>query len=694
MLKVELQFTMIQRRGHRNLNQRFEIVKTLGQGTYGKVKLAVEKKTGRQYAIKSIRKKKIATKQDLGRIRREIEIMSTLGHPHIISVYEVFENSDKIILVMEYASGGELYDYINRKNGLSTSEARRFFRQIVSAVHYLHMHNIVHRDLKLENIVLDKNGNVKIADFGLSNIYADDHMLNTFCGSPLYASPEIVNGQPYSGPEVDCWSLGVLLYTFVYGAMPFDGSDFQRLRRQITDGNYMEPRKPSDATGLIRHLLTPDPKKRATIEAICRHWWINLGYDCTPIEQYPPIKLIDVTRLGESISLAHLRRNSSSDSDGEIDDTPPIQAALPVKGILKKTKSVSTDDEDDAVVSKSITSQDGSTDVFEYSPVGTQKSSSPSDGLVMPDLNRKPRRGILKNKQPSYSDSGCGLDDTELLLVAPSGGFECQSKDSGNSYDLSDIEAVLGEYNDVTDTTESAHHDSAHTESVHINGAHTGTAGCLSSTERTVNGFDAQTSACESRSYDRLNDGNELPHFYSTLSISSFAHGGIVSSTPLQPVKGILKRRRKLSTERDPTWRYSLGSQGSNSSGDILDFSFDSADTDTYLSDYLTTVAETKAQIFGNGCLEAATDDDDYGPPPPLPRTAPPQHRHSGIYIDNADNIPVTQNGTDVEDIMSRLHVGPASKMTPCVVESVDFFDLAEARQVCQQALTIGSNWG
>ena len=437
----------------------------------------------------------------------------------------------------------------------------------------------------------------------------------------------------------------------------------------------------TDATGLIRHLLTPDPKKRATIEAICRHWWINLGYDCTPIEQYPPIKLIDVTRLGESISLAHSQRNSSSDSDGEVDDTPPIQTALPVKGILKKTKSVSTDDEDDAIVSKDVTSPDGSTDVFEDSLIGTQKSSSPFDGVAVPDLTRKPRRGILKNKQPSYSDSGCGLDDTELLLATPPCGYECQSKDSGNSYDLSDIEAVLGECSDVKDTTDSAHADSA---------------GCVSPTERTTNGFEGHTSACESRSYDRLNDGGDLPH--SALGVSSFAHGGIVSSTPLQPVKGILKRRRKLSTERDPTWRYSLGSQGSNSSGDILDFSYDSADADTYLSDYLATVAETKPQIFDNGCLETVTDDDDYGPPPPLPRTAPPQHRHSGIYLDDdddiADHIPVTPNGTDLGDIMSRLHISPPTKRQPCIVDSVDFFDLAEARQVCQQALTIGSNWG
>ena len=435
----------------------------------------------------------------------------------------------------------------------------------------------------------------------------------------------------------------------------------------------------TDSTGLIRHLLTTDPKKRATIDAICRHWWINLGYDCTPIEQYPPIKLIDVASLGESInsdSTPSQRNSLSSDSDGE--NALPIQTALPVKGILKKTKSISTDDEDEVIVSESMASLGDSTDVFEDSSpdVVTQKLSSPVNSFVVPDLSRKPRRGILKNNRPSYSDSGCGLDDTDLLLVAPSGSFECSTKDSGNSYDLSDIEAVLGSYEDMKDSNTSAHTD---------------TSSCLSSTERTVNCVDERISVGESRSCDTLDDSSELPHFNSSLCITSFAHGGVVSSTPTQPVKSILKRRRKLSTERDPTWRYSLGSQGSNSSGDILDFSYDSADADTYLSDCLTTVAETKAQIFDNSCLETAADDDDYGPPPPLPRSAPPQHRHSGIYIDDdANSIPVTQDGSDLEDIMSRLQ---ASKLQPCI-ESVDFFDLTEARQVCQQALSIGNNWG
>lgn len=182
------------------------------------------------------------------------------------------------MLVMEFAAGGELYDYLSERKVLTEDEARRVFRQISTAVYYCHKHKICHRDLKLENILLDEHGNAKIADFGLSNVFDDQRLLATFCGSPLYASPEIVKGTPYQGPEVDCWSLGVLLYTLVYGAMPFDGSNFKRLVKQISQGDYYEPKKPSPASPLIREMLTVCPQRRANIEQICSHWWVNQGY--------------------------------------------------------------------------------------------------------------------------------------------------------------------------------------------------------------------------------------------------------------------------------------------------------------------------------------------------------------------------------------------------------------------------------
>ncbi|KAH8284174.1 hypothetical protein KR054_011661 [Drosophila jambulina] len=259
----------------KKLRQRFDIIKKLGQGTYGKVQLGINKETGQEVAIKTIKKCKIEAEADLVRIRREVQIMSSVHHPNIIHIYEVFENREKMVLVMEFAAGGELYDYLSERKVLSEEEARRIFRQVATAVYYCHKHKICHRDLKLENILLDEKGNAKIADFGLSNVFDDQRLLGTFCGSPLYASPEIVEGTPYQGPEVDCWSLGVLLYTLVYGSMPFDGSNFKRLVKQISQGDYYEPRKPSRASTLIRDMLTVCPKKRATIEQICSHWWVN-----------------------------------------------------------------------------------------------------------------------------------------------------------------------------------------------------------------------------------------------------------------------------------------------------------------------------------------------------------------------------------------------------------------------------------
>uniref|UniRef100_A0A8C7Y056 non-specific serine/threonine protein kinase n=1 Tax=Oryzias sinensis TaxID=183150 RepID=A0A8C7Y056_9TELE len=262
-----------------NLKHRYEVMETLGKGTYGKVKKAVERASLRTVAIKSIRKDRITDDLERIHIQREIEITSSLCHPNIIRFHEVFESRDKIVIVMEFASRGELYDYIQERRRLPEAEARSIFRQITSAVHYCHKNGVVHRDLKLENILLDQDLNVKLADFGLSNNFHRGSLLQTYCGSPLYASPEIVKGLPYVGPEVDCWALGVLLYTLVYSSMPFDGTSHAKLTDQISQGRYHRANPPSDACSLIDWLLTVRVEDRATIEDVANHWWVNWGYE-------------------------------------------------------------------------------------------------------------------------------------------------------------------------------------------------------------------------------------------------------------------------------------------------------------------------------------------------------------------------------------------------------------------------------
>ncbi|XP_059189371.1 NUAK family SNF1-like kinase 1 [Centropristis striata] len=262
-----------------NLKHRYEVMETLGKGTYGKVKKAVERASLKTVAIKSIRKERITDDLDRIHIQREIEITASLRHSNIIRFHEVFESRDKIVIVMEYASRGELYDYIQERRRLPETEARDIFRQITSAVHYCHKNGVVHRDLKLENILLDQDFKVKLADFGLSNNFQRGTLLQTYCGSPLYAAPEIVKGLPYQGPEVDCWALGVLLYALVYSSMPFDGASHATLTEQISQGRYRRPNPPSDACALIDWLLTVRVDERATIEDVANHWWVNWGFE-------------------------------------------------------------------------------------------------------------------------------------------------------------------------------------------------------------------------------------------------------------------------------------------------------------------------------------------------------------------------------------------------------------------------------
>ena len=244
----------------------YRLSKTLGIGAFGKVKLAEHVTTGHKVAVKILNRAKIVALDMTEKVKREINILQRCTHPHIIRLYEVIDTPTDIFVVMEYVSNGELFDYIVSKGRLAPDEARHFFHQIVSGVEYCHYHHIVHRDLKPENLLLDADNNIKIADFGLSNVMRDGEFLRTSCGSPNYAAPEVISGHLYAGPEVDVWSCGVILYALLCGSLPFDDESIPNLFKKIKSGMYSLPSHLSQlARDLIPRMLVVDPMKRVTV---------------------------------------------------------------------------------------------------------------------------------------------------------------------------------------------------------------------------------------------------------------------------------------------------------------------------------------------------------------------------------------------------------------------------------------------
>ncbi|GAA5831496.1 hypothetical protein JCM11251_004044 [Rhodosporidiobolus azoricus] len=263
----------------------YEIQETLGTGSFGKVKLAKHARTGLKVAMKFISKRKISTAEMSNRVHREIQYLSLLRHPHIIKLYDVISTPTDIIMVIEYLSG-ELFDYIVRRGKMPEEEARRFFQQIMSALDYCHSHNIVHRDLKPENLLLDENLNVKIADFGLSNIMRDGDFLKTSCGSPNYAAPEVISGKLYAGPEIDIWSCGVILYVMLCGRLPFDDDHIPLLFKKINGGIFaLPPFLSPESRSLLSRMLTVDSNKRIKLHEIRQLPWFQRDL---PSYLFPP----------------------------------------------------------------------------------------------------------------------------------------------------------------------------------------------------------------------------------------------------------------------------------------------------------------------------------------------------------------------------------------------------------------------
>ncbi|KAM6969469.1 MAP/microtubule affinity-regulating kinase 3a isoform 14-T19 [Tautogolabrus adspersus] len=285
----------------------YRLLKTIGKGNFAKVKLARHILTGREVAIKIIDKTQL-NPNSLQKLFREVRIMKILNHPNIVKLFEVIETERTLYLVMEYASGGEVFDYLVAHGRMKEKEARAKFRQIVSAVQYCHQKHIVHRDLKAENLLLDADMNIKIADFGFSNEFTMGNKLDTFCGSPPYAAPELFQGKKYDGPEVDVWSLGVILYTLVSGSLPFDGQNLKELRERVLRGKYRIPFYMStDCENLLKRFLVLNPAKRGTLEQIMKDRWINAGFEEDELKPYtePELDITDQKRIDVMVGMGY-----------------------------------------------------------------------------------------------------------------------------------------------------------------------------------------------------------------------------------------------------------------------------------------------------------------------------------------------------------------------------------------------------
>ncbi|KAI0336992.1 Pkinase-domain-containing protein [Trametopsis cervina] len=264
----------------------YTLGKVIGEGTYGKVRMGTHRLTGARVAIKQIPKGMSAS------LTREIHHHRQLHHPHVTQLFEVIATENNIWLVTELCSGGELFDYLAEKGRLSEEETRIFFGQLCLAVAYVHEKGIVHRDLKLENVLLDERCRVKLGDFGFTREFERGVLLETFCGTTGYASPEMLLSQKYLGPgtlqqhlliQVDVWSLGVILYTLLTGMLPFDDDDESIMRAKVIRGEFEDPEWLSDdARDLLRNVLQVEPTKRFTIEQILSHSWFTSPKNAPP----------------------------------------------------------------------------------------------------------------------------------------------------------------------------------------------------------------------------------------------------------------------------------------------------------------------------------------------------------------------------------------------------------------------------
>ncbi|KAG8379226.1 hypothetical protein BUALT_Bualt07G0066500 [Buddleja alternifolia] len=377
-----------------SLLRNYRLGKTLGHGSFGKVKIAEHIRTGLKVAIKILNRRRMKSPDMEEKVRREIKICRLFVHPHVIRLYEVIETPSDIYVIMEYVTRGELFDYIVEKGRLHENEARHFFQQIIAGLEYCHRNMVVHRDLKPENLLLDLKGNVKVADFGLSNIMRDGHFLRTSCGSPNYAAPEVVSGKLYAGPEVDIWSCGVILYALLCGALPFDDENIPNLFKKIKSGMYTLPSHLSTgARDLIPRMLVVDPMKRITTREIRQHPWFKVNLPrylaVTPPNATEHLKKLDEEIIHEVLRMGFDRSQLIESLQNRIQNDATVTYYL----LFDKRSPISS-----GYLGAEYQESMESCSMGPYQDVNTH--GFPVDGSLLPQLSRK-KQWLVGLKSPA-----------------------------------------------------------------------------------------------------------------------------------------------------------------------------------------------------------------------------------------------------------------------------------------------------
>ena len=312
--------------------QGYKMLQELGTGAFSTVYKA-ESGDGEIFAIKIVPKSNLANDEDCDRFQRELDSMAYLRHPNIVQLHDFFSDSDNFYLVLDYCANGELWDYMVKNGRIQEPTAALLMQQMVSAIAYCHSCGVAHRDLKPQNILIDKFPAVKVSDFGLCGYVEDRRLMNTFCGTPAFCAPECLGRVEYDGRKADVWSCGVILFAMVTGEYPWNLKNQAMMMQQISSAEYTIPKDVSDkAQDLIRKMLQRDPKDRITMEEALQHPWLRIASSAPIVKRLnlvvepPALPRLQATKLGALAQKARGERQSVNGIVSPFDESGSVAA--------------------------------------------------------------------------------------------------------------------------------------------------------------------------------------------------------------------------------------------------------------------------------------------------------------------------------------------------------------------------------